>query len=222
MVNALALSHLYYPYRTMQDANLHFSPHQIKLISNADWILTKNALLLQLNDLLEELRQRQQALVAFGRLPEAVRAQGSKISRGERHEGLPWIILDHPRCFTREDIFAIRTLFWWGRIFSTTLHLSGRWQQWAAPALAAALPQLQATGFTLSASGNQWAHDSSSDHYTSLKDYSRKSFESLLQNAAFIKISGYHPIERINEAPGLLMQQFQLLISVLDNRTSNT
>ena len=51
-----------------------------------------------------------------------------KISKGENYKGLPWLVLDYPRYFNKEDIFAIRTLFWWGNFFSITLHISGKYK----------------------------------------------------------------------------------------------
>ncbi len=41
-------------------------------------------------------------------------------------------MLDYPRAFGRDSIFACRTFFWWGRFFSLTLHLAGRsWNEGA-------------------------------------------------------------------------------------------
>ena len=42
--------------------------------------------------------------------------------------GLPYMILDHPAMFGKSDVFAIRTLFWWGNFYSITLHVSGRYK----------------------------------------------------------------------------------------------
>ena len=35
-----------------------------------------------------------------------------------------WII---PAVFSKENIFAIRTMFWWGNFFSISLHVSGKY-----------------------------------------------------------------------------------------------
>jgi hypothetical protein len=48
-----------------------------------------------------------------------------KISKGENYLGYPWMILDYPRNFTKESIFAVRILCWYGNYISITLHLSG-------------------------------------------------------------------------------------------------
>jgi len=48
-----------------------------------------------------------------------------KISRGENYLGLPYLVLDYPRLFRPDAVLAIRTFFWWGHFFSSTLQLSG-------------------------------------------------------------------------------------------------
>jgi len=42
---------------------------------------------------------------------EAACAIAPKISKGENYEGLPWVILDFPRYFDKENVFAIRCFF---------------------------------------------------------------------------------------------------------------
>ena len=66
------------------------------------------------------------------RLPEAVIQSSPKITRGENYQLLPYVILDYPRCFQKEQVFAIRTMFWWGKGISITLHVSGNVARMAA------------------------------------------------------------------------------------------
>lgn len=40
--------------------------------------------------------------------------------------GQLYLILDYPGMLSTENIFAVRTLFWWGNIFSVSLHLSSK------------------------------------------------------------------------------------------------
>jgi hypothetical protein len=49
-----------------------------------------------------------------------------KISKGEKHRELPWVMLDYPRCFDKASgQLAVRTFFWWGHFFSIQLQASG-------------------------------------------------------------------------------------------------
>lgn len=49
-----------------------------------------------------------------------------KIYKGENYNGFPYVIMDYPASFEKHNIFAVRTMFWWGNFISITLHLSGK------------------------------------------------------------------------------------------------
>ncbi len=51
-----------------------------------------------------------------------------KISKGENYNGLPYVVMDFPATFSKENIFALRTMFWWGNFISITLHLKGSYK----------------------------------------------------------------------------------------------
>lgn len=76
----------------MQSAKIRLSPQHIKLVTNAEWILTKNEILGHIKTVFEELYKEQLPLVQLSLLPAEVLRSGSKISRGENYLGLPWII----------------------------------------------------------------------------------------------------------------------------------
>ena len=111
----------------MDAAKIRLSPEEAALVVSADWILTKNRVMQKAMDMLGLVQAEQNIhLEKFkNRLPQAIYQSSPKIARGENYLGLPWLMLDFPRSFNREDTFAIRTFFWWGNFFSVTLHLSG-------------------------------------------------------------------------------------------------
>lgn len=203
-----------YLYR-MQLAKLQLSSQHIALVTNAEWILTKNEILKHIKNVFEELYAWQQTVLNTSLLPTEVLKPGGKISRGENYLGLPWIVLDNPRCFTKENIFAIRTLFWWGRSFNTTLHVSGKWQQHFSQKLIQSFHQLQHNQFFISHNGDEWVHDVSSTSYIPLKNVDDKQFEEIIKQAPFIKIAVSTSIENIEASIEILMQQFQLLINIV-------
>src|SRR5258706_1001549 len=82
-----------------------------------------------------------------------------KISKGENYKGLPWMVLDYPRAFGREDVLAIRTLFWWGHYFSVTLHLKGRYKTLFLPVIQERITLLAAAGFHANVSEEEWRHE---------------------------------------------------------------
>src|SRR5712671_4795594 len=112
----------------MNSAKIRLSQAEMELVNNADLILTKNAILKKAYRLLGNLQVEQQKYIMLhpSGLPAKVSASTFKISKGENYKELPYLVLDYPRLFEQENIFAVRTMFWWGNFFSITLHLSGR------------------------------------------------------------------------------------------------
>ncbi|MGE9311778.1 hypothetical protein ACLOAU_09035 [Niabella sp. CJ426] len=201
----------------MQSAKISLSPQHIKLVTNADWILTKNEILLHIKTAFEDLYNWQQFIIKQRSLPADVLKPGGKISRGENYLGLPWIVLDNPRHFAKGNIFAIRTLFWWGRFFSTTLHLSGQWLQTMGQKLVNAFESLQGESLKICYSGDEWVHDINNTSYSSLSTIDRESFEKIIQEAPFVKIVAYTSITNIENSIEILMQQFEFLVTILEN-----
>ena len=110
------------------ETKIHLSKLEMELVQNREWILTKHAIINKVYQLFGELlatykeisRQQTQSIIDF------YKHLGGKISKGENYQGLPYVILDYPASFRKENIFAIRTFFWWGNFFSISLHLSGK------------------------------------------------------------------------------------------------
>ncbi len=46
--------------------------------------------------------------------PTGTDSETGKISQGENYLSYPWVILDFPKLFNKHEIFAFRTLFWYG------------------------------------------------------------------------------------------------------------
>src|SRR6478672_8255980 len=111
------------------DTKLTFSPLEAELIQNREWILTKQSALHKI----EWMLSRQVAVIQSF-IPPAIHSHAEiaasrpKISRGEKYLGLPWLMLDYPAVFSKTDVFAVRTMFWWGHFFSVVLHLSGKYK----------------------------------------------------------------------------------------------
>ncbi len=109
-------------------ANVKLSTSELELVTDAHFILTKNRIIAKVDRLFGMLAEAySQEIKDKGILPNEVLKISPKISKGENYEGLPWVMLDHPRYFTKEDVFAIRSFFWWGHFASITLQLKGRY-----------------------------------------------------------------------------------------------
>src|SRR2546423_9807434 len=110
----------------MESSKIHLSSAEMDLVCNVDIILTKNLVLKKIKGLLEEVQQMQLAYVNDRGLEfHSLFAVPPKISKGENYLGLPYLVLDYPRISSADNFFFIRSFFWWGRFFSSTLQAGG-------------------------------------------------------------------------------------------------
>lgn len=143
-------------------------------------------------------------------LPEGTAS--AKISKGENYEGLPWVMLDHPRYFQKEEVFAIRSFFWWGNFFSITLHLSGQPLKKAAPVLLEKFDELRKTGFLVCVNQDPWRHDMGNENYRRIRKMKEKEFRKLIMTKEFVKIAACVPLKKWEKAGKELNKLFAKLI----------
>jgi len=195
---------------------IQLSHAEMQLMCDADVILTKNSVLQKTTALLERV---QEAQVNYQKeketfLPADVFAVPPKISRGENYEGLPWLVLDYPRLFTRSDTFAIRTFFWWGRFFSCTLQLSGFYKSLFQPKIIEAYPQLAPAHF-IGIGTDPWQHHFNKENYKPIAELTQKEMETFVTEHSFIKIATQFPLSSWPQADALLLQSWQTYLQLL-------
>lgn len=111
----------------MQDSILKFSNEELAAIKDRNFFELKHSSTKKIVDLFGELEKELKAIASENDLNvEALNVSNGKIFRGENYNLYPYVLLDYPRLFTTESIFAFRTMFWWGSGFSFTLHLQGK------------------------------------------------------------------------------------------------
>jgi len=201
-------------------AKVQLSKEEMALVTDPVWILTKNSIMQRAVQLMAELSQRYEPELAG--LRQMMASSGSllpanwdkpKIARGENYQGLPYVVLDQPRLFSKEDILAIRTMFWWGHYFMVTLHLKGWMQEMFQRRLSEAAPELAAAGFHIATSGDEWRHELEGDNYRLLQADSIGAGGE--KTYPFIKLSAKCSLDRWNEGPEVLFGSFQTLVRAL-------
>src|SRR3954470_3295746 len=175
----------------MDAAKIQLSTEELSLVQNAHLLLTKNTIIEKVytlfGDIAHQFRDNLTTNPAI--LLSEVLIPSPKISRGENYGGLPWVMLDYPRLFNRQDTFAIRTFFWWGHFFSVTLHLKGQYKQQFQQNLLTNLPLLASRQFYLCVSGDEWRHEFEEDNYKPLTQLNSSAIEEILLNNDFLKLS---------------------------------
>ena len=200
----------------MDLAKIQLSKEELVLVQNADVLLTKNRIIKKVYELFGSIiPDMQQLLERNLRLPSAVFIASPKISKGENYLGLPYVMLDYPRCFGKEDIFAIRTMFWWGNFFSITLHLRGVYKNQFMPAVLQNLSFFGKNHFFLSIGDDEWRHDFLDDNYTPIKNINEADMRNLVPKA-FCKLAAQTGFDKWNEIPAKLLQSFEVILQGID------
>lgn len=163
-------------------------PEEQQIVTDADWILRKNGVIQKAYHLFGALHEALAAHPVISRFP-GEGAQPAKISRGEQYQGLPYVVLDYPRLFSKDNIFACRTFFWWGRFFSTTLHLAGESLEPYRAVLLKQQERLARDGWSVCMQDDPWQHHFGPVNYQPVASISAEQWEGLVQNKSFVKLA---------------------------------
>jgi len=183
------------------------------LISSPDFILTKNAIIQKLVAFFQELESAQKEIInrCIGKFPGEVLKPSSKISKGENYRGMPWLVLDHPRYFEKNNVCAIRTMFWWGNFFSLTLHLSGRYKQNMEERIIGNRAVFARQGFYICTGPSQWDHHFEKTNYEQAGVLTDEEFRAHIIGKPFLKIATKFPVQELSLLEGSLKQAYQYL-----------
>ena len=186
------------------------------LVTDPAWILTKNSIMGKVVGMFALLSEEFRENVGSGFPAGGLKGGGPdlKISKGENYKGLPYVMLDYPRIFGREDVLAIRTMFWWGHAFTVTLHLKGQYKDLFLPVIRERWGVLAEAGFHVGVSEDEWRHEHVPENYQLIGEDARE-LERVLKGQPFLKLSARCGLDRWEEAPAVLGELFRVLVSVL-------
>lgn len=104
-----------------------FTESELQLLFNKDIFLTKRTATEKLYMLFSELQVAIKDTSTHKSFPFPVGTDFNtgKISKGENYKGYPYIILDFPKLFNKNSVFAFRSMFWFGNSFLFSFVCSG-------------------------------------------------------------------------------------------------
>jgi hypothetical protein len=181
----------------------NYSSEAIDLIENESVIRLKNELICQLEFQLQELGKQTTELY-----PKITKnSPHPKVSKGEKHQGLPFVVLDFPRNYSKKDIFAIRTLIWWSKHISISLVLKGEYLSANFHKVQEKMKEGSLKGLYLSSSGDIWNNElvNKIEKYTQLSE-----------NIDFIKLSFKFSLNQLNELESNYFSSIDKLLSFID------
>ena len=196
-------------------AKIHLSELETELVNNTEWIFSKQKITEKLYCLFGELHTSYREIVAKnqGELPLIFQKPGGKISRGENYNGLPYLMLDYPAMFSKENIFAVRTMFWWGNFFSITLHLSGKYFE-NKKDVSKWLAFFREKNFSVCVNEGEWEHDFYPYNFTDIKCLDEIQIGALAKKD-FFKVSRRIELSEWGNIAFLLEQSFRELIDFI-------
>ena len=197
-----------------KQTKIQLLPAEVELVSSPDIILTKNAILQKIRSFLEEIQLKQTEILKDHslQLPKEVIKISPKISRGENYKGLPWLVLDNPRFFQHNNIFAIRTLFWWGNFFSVTLHVSGNNKKNILKNISHNISLLEEKEFYIYNGTKEWEHDMDPTSYKKLSVIHDDELQKIFSANNFLKLAIKFPIDSFEAIEDKLLRNYELLV----------
>jgi hypothetical protein len=199
----------------MNAAKIQLSEEELQLVQNAAWVLTKNKIIQKVYELFGQLSEDMKTALEDAHLPMGILEVPAKISKGENYNGLPYVMLDYPRFFTNENIFAIRSFFWWGNYFSITLHLKGIYKTLFAGAIQKNKDLLSGKGYHICISGSEWRHELDDDHYLPISSIDAPAFEKICAQHSFLKLSAKIEFHEWNKSGMLFGKLFNTLLEAI-------
>ena len=192
------------------------SDKELSLVTNSSWILTKHVIIEKVYGLFSAnislIKSALHNVEAI--LPSEARSSVPKIYKGENYLQLPYVMLDYPRCFNGKNIFAIRTMFWWGNFFSITLHVSGEYKD-ALNEILVKNERLAGSRFYIGVNEDQWQHHFEENNFLPLRELSKEQQIKLLRQNDFIKLALKFDIHDWNKMPALLQQGYEEVAAIL-------
>ncbi|HEY5393669.1 MAG TPA: hypothetical protein VIJ57_16210 [Hanamia sp.] len=197
------------------EAKIRLSAFEMELVTNTEWILAKQLIIEKVYHLFGGLNEDFKRIIAEEKrffIPELQKRNG-KISKGENYKGLPYIILDYPALFSKENIFAVRTLFWWGNYFSISFHLSGKYfgRMCQSPTIFSFLKDNE---FSVCINEDEWQHDFDEFNYVNINKLGDEEINKIL-GKPFFKIAQKIDLHEWDKAAIFLRENFKKLIDFM-------
>ena len=200
----------------MNTTNLELSKSEYALIINSEFILTKNRIIEKVFMLFGAISEKYKSILneSANNLPVEVLMNAPKIYKGEQYKSLPYVMLDYPRCFSKTEIFAVRSFFWWGNYFSITLHLSGKYFERYKNVIFESIDELKSNKWFICVNTNEWEHGFENDNYVLIEDINDADLSNI-KNKPFIKIAQKLSLEHWQDAASFFYQHFKKITEII-------
>lgn len=168
---------------------MQLSSEEFITITNTRFLQVKADATTKVWNELEELQAMYKGIVNELEISFPAKLNHPKISKGENYKGLPYLVSDYPAIFNKDNILALRSMFWWGNFFSITLHLQGVYKEQYAANIIAYLEGNKPDGLYLACNNTPWEYHYESDNYCAVDTMDDETIKRLITQSNFIKLS---------------------------------
>lgn len=191
------------------------SPRELAIVNDAEFILTKHKIIQQVFALFkeqvpfiqEQFQNIWRALVFADGLP--------KISKGEQYRGLPYVVMDYPAVFEKNDRFAVRTIFCWADAFSVTVHVRGKYKDLLKDRMLKNIVSHHNLPLYVAVNEKEWEHHFDEDNYLPIQQFTVTALATHFESLPHIKIALRYPLAQWNEMEQHLQEAYVIIASLI-------
>ncbi len=205
----------------VQDTKLTFSEEEMDAMQNSRFFFVKNDVTQKVTQLFGDLENELMKSVSdFPFLSSAewqIKAKG-KIFRGENYRLMPYLILDCPRVFNTETVFAFRSMFRWGHEFTFTLHLQGLALELSRKKIGQYISDLNRLQYYVCVNDTPWEYTFDKDNYVLLDEMTEHRSDELkkiISTGNFLKLSRKLGLKDFSHAVSYGVETFEKLMKLL-------
>ena len=190
-----------------------FTPTELQTLHNKKFFLVKEYATEKVQHLFSDVRDEIKREIKKKKIifPDEVDGSMGKIFRGENYLGFPYLVLDYPKHFSKNSIFAFRTMFWWGNFFSFTLHLQGKALDEKRNLLVTNWKTFRKKNIYLCVNKNPWQYQYTKENYIPIDKFSESDLKHLFITKEFIKLSRKIPLKDYKKIKKVSRESFLYL-----------
>jgi hypothetical protein len=194
------------------------SPEELKTLHNTNFFKVKASATKKIEHLFAEVRDEIKEEISKSKIvfSKEIDSVNGKIFRGENYLGLPYLVLDYPKHFSKGSVYAFRTMFWWGNFFSFTIHLQGKALEEQRVLLISNLPSLRKKGVFICVNSNPWQYHCKKDNYLPIDKFSDPELKKIFLEKGFIKLSRKIPLKDYKKISLFAKESFLLFLPFKD------
>jgi len=196
--------------------NINFENKEITAMHETELFHTKYIVMDKVAHLFGSSSEAFRKVIDNYDLPIEIAERRARVFRGENYLHLPYVVMDFPALFGKEDIFAFRTMFWWGNFFSFTLQLQGSYLERYGENLKSNLHFLKNKDFYFCVNSTPWQYHYNTDNYISLDELlseKNQQIENQIKERKFLKLNSRIQISEYGKVSEMWVQSFGLLMS---------